>query len=173
MTPWRPTRARSPEPAARIQKPRDSAYLAALKMLGRRELSESQIRQRLARRGYTPDDVGPAVERLKAERGIDDVRVAEAIARTETSVKYRGKLRVRRQIEQAGIASQTAREASDGLFDDIDDHALMEAALGRRLPRDRPIADDREFRRLYRYLVAQGFESDRTLELLRTRRRPR
>ena len=80
-------------------------------MLGRRELSEAQVRQRLARKGHEPDAVDAAVDRLRAERAIDDARVAEAIAHTETTVRRRGKLRVRRQIEQAGIAPATARAA--------------------------------------------------------------
>jgi hypothetical protein len=32
------------------------------------------------------------------------------------------------------------------------------------------IADDREFNRLYRYLIGQGFEPDRVLALLRKRK---
>jgi len=147
-----------------------SPYLDALKMLGRRELSESQIRQRLVRKGHTEEDIDAAVKRLKDERAIDDARVAEAIARTETAVKRRGKLRVRRQIEQAGIAPAVARQALDSVFEDLDDDALLQAALGRRLRGDRLIADDREFNRLYRYLAAQGFESDRILKVLNARR---
>ena len=150
-----------------------SPYLDALKMLGRRELSESQIRQRLVRKGHTEEDIDAAVKRLKDERAIDDARVAEAIARTETAVKRRGKLRVRRQIEQAGIAPAVARQALDSVFEDLDDDALLQAALGRRLRGDRLIADDREFNRLYRYLAAQGFESDRILKVLNARRSPR
>jgi len=150
-----------------------SPYLDALKMLGRRELSESQIRQRLVRKGHTEEDIDAAVKRLKDERAIDDARVAEAIARTETAVKRRGKLRVRRQIEQAGIAPAVARQALDSVFEDLDDDALLQAALGRRLRGDRLIADDREFQRLYRYLAAQGFESDRILKVLNARRSPR
>jgi regulatory protein len=147
-----------------------SPYLDALKMLGRRELSESQVRQRLVRKGHTEEDIDAAVKRLKDERAIDDARVAEAIARTETAIKRRGKLRVRRQIEQAGIAPAVARQALDSVFEDLDDDALLQAALGRRLRGDRPIADDREFQRLYRYLAAQGFESDRILKVLNARR---
>jgi len=150
-----------------------SPYLDALKMLGRRELSESQIRQRLVRKGHTEEDIDAAVKRLKDERAIDDARVAEAIARTETAIKRRGKLRVRRQIEQAGIAPAVARQALDSVFEDLDDDALLQAALGRRLRGDRLIADDREFQRLYRYLAAQGFESDRILKVLNARRSPR
>ena len=151
-----------------------SPYIDALKMLGRRELSESQVRQRLVRKGHTDDEIDAAVTRLKDERAIDDTRVAEAIARTETAVKRRGKLRVRRQIEQAGIAPAVAKQALDSVFEDVDDEALLDAALGRRLRGDKLIADDREFQRLYRYLAAQGFESDRILKALNARlsRRP-
>lgn len=139
-------------------------------MLARRELSEHQVRQRLARRAHDPGQIDEAIARLRAERALDDVRVAEAIARTETSLKRRGKLRVRMQIERAGIARDVAAQALDHVFDGIDDDALIEAALGRRLRAEERIRDDRQFQRLYRYLVGQGFEPGRVLQLLRTRR---
>jgi len=85
-------------------------------------------------------------------------------------VRRRGKLRVRRQIEQAGIAPAIARHAIDEVFggiDGIDDGALLEEALTRRLRgRDR-LADEAEFRRLFRYLVGQGFEPDRVIAILK------
>lgn len=150
--------------------PRASAYVDGLRMLGRRELSEAQVRQRLARKGHQPDEIDAAVDRLRKERAIDDARVAEAIAHTETTVRRRGKLRVRRQIEQAGIAPAIARHAIDEVFggiDGIDDGALLEEALTRRLRgRDR-LADEAEFRRLFRYLVGQGFEPDRVIAILK------
>ena len=150
-----------------------SAYLDGLRMLARRELSEAHVRQRLSRRGHEPDAINAAVDRLTKERAIDDVRVAEAMARTEATVKRRGRLRVRRQIEHAGIAAATASRAVDEVFSGIDDQQLIEAALAKRL-RDRTrIADDREFQKLYRFLIAQGFESDRILRTLAARRGPR
>jgi regulatory protein len=149
------------------------AYLDALKMLARRELSEAQVRQRLVRRGHTPQSIDTAIERLKGERAIDDERVAGAIARTETRVRGRGRLRVVRQIEAAGIASSIASRAADEVFQDIDVDALLASALEKRL-RGRTTIDERDARRLYRYFTAQGFESDRVLAALRQRkaRRP-
>ena len=67
-------------------------------------------------------------------------------------------------MRQAGIAPAVARQALDAVFEELDDDALLQSALGRRLRGDRLIADDREFQRLYRYLAAQGFESDRILK---------
>ena len=154
-------------PKAQSPEPNVGAYIDGLRMLGRRELSEAQVRQRLARRGHPSDQIDAAVDRLRQERAIDDARVAEAIAHTETAVRRRGKLRVRRQIEQAGIAPATARHAIDEVFGGIDDEALLEEALARRLRgRDRP-ADEGEFRRLFRYLVGQGFEPDRVMAILK------
>ncbi len=150
-----------------------SAYIDGLKMLGRRELSETQIRQRLARKEHDPEAIEEAVERLRAERAIDDVRVAEAIARTETSIRRRGRLRVRLQIERAGIAKAIARRAVDEVFGALDPEAHIEAALNKRLRGRAEIADDREFQRLYRYLTAQGFESEQVMKALSGHRRRR
>ena len=151
--------------------PADSARVAALKMLARRELSESQIRQRLARRGHAQEEIDAAIERLKAERAIDDSRVAGAIARTETSVKRRGKRRVTQQIEQAGISRTAARQAVDETFG--------EHRRGRRSsPRPSPAVSKAagrspttaNFSGCIRYLIRQGFDADDVFKALSARR---
>ena len=146
----------------------EDTYLTALKMLARRELSEAQLRQRLARRQHDPEAIEAALARLKADRSVDDERVAGAIARSETSLKKRGKHRVTRQIEAAGIASSIARRVVDETFATIDGDALLTQALTKRLRGRTRIEDDKEFNRLFRYLVAQGFEPGRVIALLRT-----
>jgi len=147
------------------------AYVDGLKMLARRDLSEARLRERLVRRGHQPELIDDAVSRLREERAIDDARVAEAIARTETSSR-----RVRLQMERAGIDRRTARRVADDVFAGLDEDgghdSLMEASLARRLPSGAKIEDDREFQRLYRYLIGQGFEADRVLLLLNRRKRP-
>ena len=136
-------------------------------MLARRELSEAQVRQRLANRGESQDSIDHAVARLRAERSIDDERVAGAIARSQTSVRKRGRRRVQQQIEAAGIDRSIAARAVDEAFQDLDPDALLSASLEKRLRGRERIADDREFQRLFRYLSAQGFDSDRILAHLR------
>jgi regulatory protein len=145
----------------------DPAYLDAIRILARREVSEARIRQQLARRGHSPDAIDNAVSRLIQERSLDDARVATLIARTEATVRRRGKLRVVRRIQAAGIAVALAQRAADEVFRDIDADALMEASLQRRLRGSGRIDDDRQFARLYRYLVGQGFDADRVVALLR------
>ena len=136
-------------------------------MLARRELSEAQVRQRLARRGERQESIDEAVTRLKSERSIDDQRVAGAIARSQTSLRKRGRRRVLQQIEAAGIDKSIASHAVDEAFQDLDPDALLAASLEKRLRGRERIADDREFQRLFRYLSAQGFDTDRILAQLR------
>ena len=147
------------------------AYVAGLTLLARRELTEAQVRQRLAPRGFSAAEVDAAVERLKTERAIDDARVAGAIARTEVHVRRRGRLQADRRIRRAGISSTTARTVLDQTYAEVDADALLTAALARRLKGDDQIADQREFGRLYRYLIGQGFEPDKVLAALRARSR--
>jgi SOS response regulatory protein OraA/RecX len=145
------------------------AYVDGLKLLARRELSGAQVRQRLLRR-HPADLVDEAIARLSDEKAIDDARVAEAIARTQTSARGRGRQRVRMEIERAGIDKATARRVVDEIFTGVDDEVLLEAALARRL-RAGSLTDDRQMARLYRRLVAEGFDADRVLASLKRHRR--
>jgi regulatory protein len=147
-----------------------SAYLDALVLLARREFSEAQLRQRLARKEHAAPDIDEAVARLKAERALDDTRVAAAIARTQTAYKGRGRRRVAQAIERAGVSRDTARRATADVFGELDEDAHLAAALDKRL-RGRPIEDEAHMRRLYRYLVGQGFDTGRILAALKSRRR--
>ena len=148
----------------------DSAYLTALQQLARRELSEAQIRQRLTRRGFPSDDIDTAIMRLRQDGSLDDARVAAAIARSQLSLKKRGARRVLREITAAGIASALAERAVAEVYAEVDGEALLAAAIDRRLG-TRRLDDDREMARLYRYLVGQGFDSDRAMAALRARRK--
>ena len=148
------------------------AYVTALRMLARRELSEAQVRARLARREFESGAIDTAVARLQAERALDDRRTALACARTEAHVKRHGRLRALRTVEALGIDRGLARAAVAEVFGEIDEDALIAQALDRKLrpPSRQAGAEDAAVaRRLYRYLLAQGFDAGRVLAAIRSR----
>jgi regulatory protein len=147
----------------------EQAYIAGLTLLARRELAEAQLRQRLVRRKFEPDDIDAAIARLRQEQAIDDRRTAVACARTELRVKHRGRARVVRHIESLGIARDVARDAVAEVFGEIDEGELLEQALNRRLRHGMDLSDAAVFRRLHRYLLGQGFDPERVTTLLRRR----
>jgi regulatory protein len=145
------------------------SYVEGLKLLARRELSEAQVRARLARRQFEPDDIDAAVRQLRHEGALDDRRAALACARTEVRIRQRGRARIVRRIEAMGIARDVARAAVAEVFADIDESALLEQALDRRVRRGLSMDDQADLRRVHRYLLAQGFDAARVTDALRRR----
>ena len=138
-------------------------------MLARRELAAAQLRRRLLRKGFAPETVGETLRRLEREGSIDDRRTAAVHARRAALVAHRGPLRTEREIAALGIAPALARAATAEVYTEADPRTVLERALERRL--SGPIQDQAQFRRLYRYLLRQGFESHMAVAALRARAR--
>ena len=146
------------------------AYIVALTMLSRRELSEAQVRARLARKAFPDDDIDAAVERLRRDGTLNDRRVALAAARLESAVRHRGRSRVIQKLRTLGIDGHVAEAAVNEVFEEVDEGALLDRAMERRLrgqePRD---LDEKGRARIVRGLAGQGFSIDAILRRLRER----
>ena len=165
-----------------MQKPRPpedpdsskAAYFRALRWLTARELSEAQIRSRLADKGYSETAIRPAVERLLQERTLDDRRAATAVARTEARVRRHGPHRVMGKLIAMRIDRELAKEIVSELFAEEDEEALIESTLDLRL-RGKPerLKDPRERRKILAYLVRQGFSASAASTAIRNQSRKR
>jgi regulatory protein len=146
------------------------AYAAGLALLARRELSEAQIRERLRRKDHAAEAIDRAIVRLRDAGAVDDRRVAVSAARTEAQVRSRGRGYVLRRLQSIGIAADTAADAVDEVFGELDEPALLARALSRRLRGpSATIRDQAHFRRLYQQLVRQGFQPSAVLAALKAR----
>jgi regulatory protein len=161
---WRkPKVVDDPTPAA--------ARTAALLLLGRREFSAFQLRDRLRRKGFPDCVIDQALSELQGTGAVDDSRAASARARHDRVVRRHGRARVLRQVQAMGVDSDTAREAVSAAFDDVDETQMIEEAISRRL-RDRPFpSDPAAVRRFYGWLLRQGFDGDKVSRILRRRSR--
>ena len=144
------------------------AYTIALTLLSARELSEAQLRARLKRRQLEADDIEAAVNKLKEDGTLNDRRVAMAVGRMESAIKGRGRTRAIQKIRQAGIDSDTAADAVREIFEEVDEQALLDQAIERKL-RGTPVKDlDEKGRaRIMRALVGQGFSFEAVMKRLR------
>jgi regulatory protein len=153
-----------------VNDPIRAAYAAGLAMLARRELSEAQLRERLRRKDHEVEAIDAAVGRLKEVRALDDRRVALAAARTESQVRSRGRGYVLRRLQFIGIAGEVAEEAVNEVFGALDEEALLDRAIARRLKgQDAPIRDAAHFRRLLQQLIRQGFSPSKVIAALKSR----
>ena len=144
------------------------AYIVALTMLSRRELSEAQVRARLARKEFPDEDIDAAVERLRQDGTLNDRRVALAAARLESTVRHRGRSRVIQKLRTLGIDGDVAEAAVNEVFVEVDEGALLDRAFERRLRGQQPKdLDERGRARIVRGLAGQGFSIDAILRRLR------
>jgi regulatory protein len=146
------------------------AYTTALTLLSRRELSTAQLRARLARRKFDAAEIDSVIQRLVADGTLDDRRVAVAAARLEGALRHRGRRRVVQRLQQLGVSRAVADAATDEVFSELDETALLDRAIEKRLkgasPRD---LDAKGVARLIRGLVGQGFEVAEIYRRLRSR----
>jgi SOS response regulatory protein OraA/RecX len=140
-------------------------------MLSRRELSASQVARRLARKGYEADAIEGALTKLRETRAIDDRRVALAAARTHAHIKRQGRGRVARELGALGLADDLVVEALDEVFGALDEDALLEQALDKRLRPRHDLADPAVQRRLFAALFRQGFNGQAISRALKARAR--
>jgi regulatory protein len=144
------------------------AYTVALTLLSARELSEAQLRTRLTKRKLAEEDIAAAISRLKEDRTLNDRRVALAIARMESAIKHRGKSRVIQKIRQAGINSDTAEDAVREVYEEVDEEALLDRAIERKLRgKTSKDLDEKGKARIVRALAGQGFRLDAILQRLK------
>ena len=145
----------------------DNPYLAALKLLARRELSVEGVRARLRDREYPEAEIAAAIDHLLETGALDDARVARAYARTACTVKGRGRLRVARELQAMGIERQVAAEALAEVFGELDERTLISRAIQKKLRGRRAAKDPAERARLFQHLMRQGFSPAAVTQALR------
>jgi regulatory protein len=148
-----------------------TAYVDALLLLGRRELSVKQLREHLLQRDHAREDVDRAIDLLLENRALDDERVAAAYVRTALKVKGRGRLRIQRELQEMGIEKDVAAAALAEAFGDVDERSLIAKALQKKLRGKQKIASQAEYARVYQFLMRQGFSPAAVNAALRAHRK--
>ncbi len=151
--------------------PERTAYVEAVHLLGRRELSVAQLRARLEDRDHSPADIERALTLLIESGALDDRRVARAYASKALDVKGRGRARVQRELREMGIAQDVAAEALGEIFGELDERALVKKALDKKLRGHTKIDSTAAYARVYQSLVRQGFSPAAVASVLRAHRK--
>lgn len=106
------------------------AVEAALRALGRRDLSAADLERRLARAGYGVDERADALARLERTALLDDRRYAESRARA-LATRGAGDAFVRYELERSGIAFHLVDEAIGALEPELERARAVVARRGR------------------------------------------
>ena len=147
--------------------PDSGSHNVALRLLAGRDLSTSQLRERLLRRELPAGEVERTLARLTRAGLLDDARTAVAHARRAVHVKLRGRRRADRELRALGIDPRVAGRALAAVFEEVDEATVLARAIARRI--DGPVRTRAEFRRLHQALIRQGFPPDEVTAALLAR----
>jgi len=138
---------------------------AALHYLSYRPRSESEMRERLERRGFNGDSVEAVITKLKEQELVDDVAFAQFWKDNRQSFSPRSQWLIRLELSRKGVATDIVEEAVNDINDD---DSAYRVALGKA--RSLSPSDRGDFRRrLGYYLKRRGFNYEvisRTVEQL-------
>jgi regulatory protein len=140
--------------------PPPSLKARALRLLGQREHSRTELERKLAPHEQEPGSLARALDQLAAAGFINEARVVESVLHQRAP--RLGALRLRQELQHKGIDPQAISEAIAGLRDSEMARAL---AIWRR--RFEPPADARERARQMRFLMTRGFSAEVVAKVLR------
>ena len=147
-------------------------YTAALRILKYRFNSEVELRRKLRSKRYESGEIDATMERLRTERWLDDDRFAGAFVRTRSNRRV-GKLRIRRELQAAGVSNDSANQAIAENVDPERERASLAALCAKRMRMlvrkhgREYVTTDEGRANLVGYLVAQGYDFALVREVVR------
>jgi len=126
---------------------------AAIRFLGYRPRSESELRDRLTKRGFNAEIITEVINRLKEQGLVDDAAFARFWTENRESFRPRSQTLTRRELKQKGLAEDVIDQAVGGINDEENAY-LVAGSRARRMT----ITDYQDLRkRLGDYLRRRGF----------------
>lgn len=162
-----PFRSKSAKPPEFLSEA--NLYEYAVKALGRRMRTESELRRLIDQR-VEPGERGARIvmavlTRLKEQRYLDDRSYAETYTRLRQENEKFGARRVRQGLRQKGISDSLTEQAVDARYSQTDEEALAREHLERK--RVAKPTNEKESARVIRRLVAAGFSTGVIYKILR------
>jgi regulatory protein len=129
-----------------------AARVAALDALARRDCASGELRDKLRGNGYDPGVVDEVIERLIAEKLLDDRRFVEAFVGFHAA-RGHGPQRVRSDLQKLALSRELVEEGVAGYGDWMPHlHKARQKKFGAQLPTHYP-----DKQRQARFLAYRGY----------------
>jgi regulatory protein len=138
----------------------EECYQSAMRLLNYRWRGTIELRQRLQRRNFDPNEIEETLRRLEREGWLDDDRFARELARSRAT--RHGRRRIQADLRRHGVEEEVVRRALDSTLDpDTEEDLLRRTAekrlelLSERYGNDYPSTEVGR-RKLARFLLGRG-----------------
>ena len=136
------------------------AMKAALRLLRVRPRTGGELRRELVRRKHRAEAVTTVLADLDSKGILDDRLFARLWIKERIEKKGFGKRRIASELLSKGVDRSIVDEEIEAGFDEEDELRIAERAASKRLRKLGPVSLETRKRRIYTYLLRNGFSSD-------------
>lgn len=133
---------------------------AALRYLGRRAHSTLELRQKLQRKEFPPENIEIVLDEFTQKEWLSDANFAEAFAQEKAYLNGWGPNKIRGALFQKGISSDVVENSIGNLMNNLDLHKIcVDLAMKKknRFLREKDL--QKRSQKIYRYLMGKGYPS--------------
>ncbi len=139
----------------------------AFRLLSYRARSEKELRERLDKKGYSPEVVEKVIARLRELGIVDDEKLAREYVEARIAVGHKGKFRVKQELLKKGIDREKIEAALREAPSELEAAKMV---VEHYLPRYRKLDPSTRMRRLYGLLARRGFSAETVEQVLEQHR---
>jgi regulatory protein len=154
------------EPQGTEPDPYDVARQIVLRQLAMVPRSRSELLQKLAQRGCTPDVAGAVLDRMTQVGLVDDEAYAHMLVRSQQAGRGLAKRALARELRTKGIAGELAESALSSISDE-DERDRARALVDKKLRAMHGLGIEVQTRRLAGMLARKGYSSSMTFAVIR------
>ena len=135
-----------------------SARDYALKVIGFKDRTEKEIREKLTQKGYDEIIIEDETEFLKNYGFINDSRYAERFTHDAINIKKWGKARIKTELLRKGIDREIIENTIEDIFSELDDDRIFTEMQKRFKNSD--FSNIKERTRIFNFYLRRGFSPD-------------
>lgn len=94
---------------------RNNAYIKAIRVIGRRPHSSSELKRKLKESGYEPPIIDWVIEKLASQKYLNDEEFAKMWTDSRIISQKKGRNLVRQELQQKGIDKEFVKHAMDNI----------------------------------------------------------
>ena len=137
----------------RLQEARDAAY----KLLSYRMRSTGEMRNRLDKKSFLPDEIDITIEQLKKLNYLNDNEFVKIFAKEKVKLKMIGPRLLRSELFKYYIETSLIDQAINEIYETNDVYLLIEKHLEKKGVSRGDILDNSKKKKLSDYLIRKGF----------------
>jgi len=134
-----------------------NAMKFAMKLIGLRRRSESEIRRRLKDKKYGEDLIEDVMEELRRWEYLDDEKFAESYINDRINFRPAGKFLIKMELKAKGLGEKIIDSKLSEIISDEKELEMAERLIKKRIDGLDPKDSQKDRIKLMNYLKARGF----------------